>query len=147
MTTANKTTKKQYFEMIMAIEGVSEDIKDFCRKEIAILEKKNANRKPSKNQTANEEIKTKILEVLEDSEPMTCTEIMNTFNGEYSLNKIVALMTQLAGPAKDENRDATKVYPVRRIPDGKKMTFALNTEGIEGQEKCGRWGSPPKTAN
>ena len=132
MTTANKTTKKQYFEMIMAIEGVSEDIKDFCRKEIAILEKKNANRKPSKNQTANEEIKTKILDVLEDSEPMTCTEIMNTFNGEYSLNKIVALMTQLAGPAKDENRDATKVYPVRRIPDGKKMTFALNAEGIEG---------------
>ena len=133
MTTTNKTTKKQYFEMIMAIEGVSEDIKDFCRKEIAILEKKSAKRKPSKNQTANEEIKAKILDVLEDSKPMTCTEIMTAFNGEYSLNKIVALMTQLAGPAKDENRDATKVYLVRRIPDGKKMTFALNTEGIEGQ--------------
>ena len=132
MTTTNKTTKKQYFEMIMAIEGVSEDIKDFCRKEIAILEKKNANRKPSKNQTANEEIKTKILDVLEGSKPMTCTEIMTAFNGEYSLNKIVALMTQLAGPAKAENRDATKVYDVLRIPDGKKMTFALNTEGIEG---------------
>ena len=133
MTTTNKTTKKQYFEMIMAIEGVSEDIKDFCAKEIAILDKKNANRKPSKNQTTNEEIKTKILDMLEDSEPMTCTEIMTAFNGEYSLNKIVALMIQLAGPAKDENRDATKVYAVRRIPDGKKMTFVLNTEGIEGQ--------------
>ena len=132
MTTTNKTTKKQYFEMIMAIEGVSEDIKDFCRKEIAILDKKNANRKPSKNQTENAEIKNMILDLLEDSKPMTCTEIMNAFNGEYSLNKIVALMTQLAGPAKDENRDATKVYPVRRIPDGKKMTFALNTEFIEG---------------
>ena len=132
MTTTNKTTKKQYFEMIMAIEGVSEDIKDFCAKEIAILDKKNANRKPSKNQTTNEEIKTKILDMLEDSEPMTCTEIMTAFNGEYSLNKIVALMIQLAGPAKDENRDATKVYAVRRIPDGKKMTFVLNTEGIEG---------------
>ena len=132
MTTTNKTTKKQYFEMIMAIEGVSEDIKDFCRKEIAILNKKNANRKPSKNQTENAEIKNMILDLLEDSKPMTCTEIMNAFNGEYSLNKIVALMTQLAGPAKDENRDATKVYPVRRIPDGKKMTFALNIEGIEG---------------
>ena len=133
MTTTNKTTKKQYFEMIMAIEGVSEDIKDFCAKEIATLEKKNANRKPSKNQTANEEIKTEILDLLEGAEPMTCTEIMNSFEGKYSLNKIVALMTQLAGPAKDENRDATKVYAVRRIPDGKKMTFALNTEGIEGQ--------------
>ena len=132
MTTTNKTTKKQYFEMIMAIEGVSEDIKDFCRKEIAILDKKNANRKPSKNQTENAEIKNMILDLLEDSQPMTCTEIMNAFNGEYSLNKIVALMTQLAGPAKDENRDANKVYPVRRIPDGKKMTFALNTDGIEG---------------
>ena len=132
MTTTNKTTKKQYFEMIMAIEGVSEDIKDFCRKEIAILEKKNANRKPSKNQTANEEIKTKILEVLEDSEPMTCTEIMNAFNGEYSLNKIVALMPQLAGPAKEENRLPSMVYKVRRIPAGKKMTFALNTEDIAG---------------
>ena len=132
MTTTNKTTKKQYFEMIMAIEGVSEDIKDFCRKEIAILNKKSANRKPSKNQTENAEIKNMILDLLEDSQPMTCTEIMNAFNGEYSLNKIVALMTQLAGPAKDENRDTTKVYPVRRIPDGKKMTFALNAEGIEG---------------
>ena len=132
MTTTNKTTKKQYFEMIMAIEGVSEDIKDFCRKEIAILNKKSANRKPSKNQTENAEIKNMILDLLEDSQPMTCTEIMNAFDGQYSLNKIVALMTQLAGPAKDENRDATKVYPVRRIPDGKKMTFALNAEGIEG---------------
>ena len=132
MTTTNKTTKKQYFEMIMAIEGVSEDIKDFCRKEIAILNKKSANRKPSKNQTANEEIKTKILDVLEDSRPMTCTEIMNAFNGEYSLNKIVALMTQLAGPAKEENRLPSMVYKVRRIPDGKKMTFALNTEDIAG---------------
>ena len=132
MTTTNKTTKKQYFEMIMAIEGVSEDIKDFCRKEIAILNKKSANRKPSKNQTENAEIKNMILDLLEDSQPMTCTEIMNAFNGEYSLNKIVALMTQLAGPAKDENRDANKVYPVRRIPDGKKMTFALNTEDIAG---------------
>ena len=130
--TTNKTTKKQYFEMIMAIEGVSEDIKDFCRKEIAILDKKNANRKPSKNQTENAEIKNMILDLLEDSKPMTCTEIMNAFNGEYSLNKIVALMTQLAGPAKEENRDANKVYPVRRIPDGKKMTFALNTEDIAG---------------
>ena len=132
MTTTNKTTKKQYFEMIMAIEGVSEDIKDFCRKEIATLEKKNANRKPSKNQTANEEIKTKILDVLEDSEPMTCTEIMNTFNGEYSLNKIVALMTQLAGTAKEENRLQSMVYKVSRIQDGKKMTLALNTEDIAG---------------
>lgn len=132
MTTTNKTTKKQYFEMIMAIEGVSEDIKDFCRKEIATLEKKNANRKPSKNQTENEEIKIEILGVLDGSKPMTCTEIMNAFEGKYSLNKIVALMTQLAGPAKAENRDATKVYDVLRIPDGKKITFALNTEGIEG---------------
>ena len=119
MTTTNKTTKKQYFEMIMAIEGVSEDIKDFCRKEIAILNKKNANRKPSKNQTENAEIKNMILDLLEDSQPMTCTEIMNAFNGEYSLNKIVALMTQLAGPAKEENRLPSMVYKVRRISDGK----------------------------
>ena len=132
MTTTNKTTKKQYFEMIMAIEGVSEDIKDFCRKEIAILNKKNANRKPSKNQTENAEIKNMILDLLEDSQPMTCTEIMNAFNGEYSLNKIVALMTQLAGPAKEENRLPSMVYKVRRIPAGKKMTFALNTEDIAG---------------
>ena len=132
MTTTNKTTKKQYFEMIMAIEGVSEDIKDFCRKEIAILDKKNANRKPSKNQTENAEIKNMILDLLEDSQPMTCTEIMNAFNGEYSLNKIVALMTQLAGPAKEENRLPSMVYKVRRIPAGKKMTFALNTEDIAG---------------
>ena len=133
MTTTNKTTKKQYFEMIMAIEGVSEDIKDFCRKEIAILNKKNANRKPSKNQTENAEIKNMILDLLEDSQPMTCTEIMNAFNGEYSLNKIVALMTQLAGPAKEENRLPSMVYKVRRIPDGKKMAVALNTEDIAGQ--------------
>ena len=122
MTTANKTTKKQYFEMIMAIEGVSEDIKDFCRKEIAILEKKNANRKPSKNQTANEEIKAEILEFLEGSDGNTCTEIKNGLSGDYSLNKIVALMTQLSGGAKP--KDGVE-YPVVRFSEGKVVKFRL----------------------
>ena len=129
-----KITQKEMFNEVIALATANgrEDIVKFAEERIAALDKKSVNRKPSKNQTANEEIKAEILDLLEGAEPMTCTEIMNSFEGKYSLNKIVALMTQLAGSAKDENRDATKIYAVRRIPDGKKMTFALNTEGIEG---------------
>ena len=70
-----KITQKDMFNEVIALATANgrEDIVKFAKERIAALDKKSANRKPSKNQTANEEIKAEILEFLEGSEGNTCT--------------------------------------------------------------------------
>ena len=119
-----KITQKDMFNEVIALATANgrEDIVKFAEERIAALDKKSANRKPSKNQTANEEIKAEILEFLEGSEGNTCTEIKDGLSGDYSLNKIVALMTQLSGGAKP--KDGVE-YPVVRFSEGKVVKFRL----------------------
>ena len=56
-----KITQKDMFNEVIALASANgrEDIVKFAEERIAALDKKSANRKPSKNQTANEEIKAK----------------------------------------------------------------------------------------
>lgn len=119
-----KKTQKDMFNEVIALATANgrEDIVKFAEERIAALDKKSANRKPSKNQTANEEIKAEILEFLEGSDGNTCTEIKDGLSGDYSLNKIVALMTQLSGGAKP--KDGVE-YPVVRFSEGKVVKFRL----------------------
>lgn len=126
-----KTTKKQYFEMIMAIEGISDEIREFCSHEIELLAKKSGSRKQSKGQIENENIKAEILELLADNVPRTCTEIRVALDDKYTQNKVVALMTQLAGSVDPAKRDPSKVYPVVREVDGKRITFRLAEAEVE----------------
>lgn len=113
-----KKTKRMFYNEIMAVEGISEEIKDFCKAEIALLDKKNANRKPTKVQEQNEVYKAEILEVLKASgSALTASEIrkastMLTDAGE--VQKISALVKQLI--------DSGEVV---KTTDGKKSVFSL----------------------
>ena len=92
-------TKKDYFKALLAIEEVkaNENYVAFINHEIELLEKKNGNRKPTKTQEENENIKEFILEVA--VQPMTITEIMKAIqpNVEIELTnqKISALANKL----------------------------------------------------
>ena len=127
-----KKTKREFYNEIMAIEGASEEIKDFCKAEIALLDKKNANRKPSKVQEANEGYKTTILEVLKGTNAetaMTVSEIRKaneelTAAGE--VQKISALVKQLV--------DAGLVI---KAPNGKKSTFYIAPTEEDDEENDG----------
>ena len=72
--------KMTYVDAIeVAIKAVGEgEVADKLEALKASIQKRNASdRKPTKTQKANEEIKTAILEFLSDGEKYTVTEIMN----------------------------------------------------------------------
>lgn len=97
--TNTKMTKKDYFKALLAIEEVkaNENYVAFINHEIELLEKKNGNRKPTKTQEENENIKEFILEVA--VQPMTITEIMKAIQlsvgVELTNQKISALANKL----------------------------------------------------
>ena len=93
-----KVTKREMFEQIMGIEGVTPEIVEFCEHEIELLNRKRTSeRKPTKTQIENEGYKTAILAILEKAEkPMTISEIMQGEGLEGLKNqRVSAIVTQL----------------------------------------------------
>ena len=67
----------------------------------AQMAKKKGSSKPTKTQLENEKVKDEILEVLAGAEEgMTCGEITKALEGEYTSQKISALLRQLVGAKK-----------------------------------------------
>lgn len=67
---------------------------EFLQSRADLVAKKNATRKPTKAQSENEDIKAKILEVMEDGVSYTVTDIMKKV-GLESNQKTSALVRQL----------------------------------------------------
>lgn len=65
----------------------------------AQIAKKKGSSKPTKTQVENENIKAEILDVLTD-EGMTVKEILGLLEGDYSSQKISALLRQLVAAEK-----------------------------------------------
>lgn len=93
---AKKMTIVEQYEVIIAkAKGVlSEDEVKFLEERAELHAKKNASRKPTKAQAENEEIKAKILEVMESGKAYTVTEIQKAV-GLESNQKASALIRQL----------------------------------------------------
>lgn len=67
----------------------------------AQMAKKKGSSKPTKTQLENEKVKEEILSVLlQGEEGMTCGEITKALEGEYTSQKISALLRQLVGAKK-----------------------------------------------
>ena len=97
-TTTKKITKREKFEMLMALSEVKENpiLSEFIERELELLAKKNsAEKKPTAQQAENEAIKETILENL--TSRMTISEMQKSIPdlAEYSNQKISALMRQL----------------------------------------------------
>lgn len=98
---ANKITKKDRFNQLLSIAEVSnnEELTAFIKHELELLEKKNsADRKPTKAQVENEELKTLIYDSLSAQEkPVTISELQSAVVevGEMSNQKVSALIRQL----------------------------------------------------
>lgn len=89
------TIVEQYEAIISKIEGVvSQDEIAFLKERAEMVAKKNATRKPTKAQAENEDLKAKILEVMEDGVSYTVTDIMKKV-GLESNQKTSALVRQL----------------------------------------------------
>ena len=123
---ANKVTKKDRFNQLLAIEEVknNEGLVEFINHEIELLDKKASNKKATKNQEENVGIKAEILNTLSEV-GVTVTDLMakSEVLGQYQNQKITALLKQL----KDEGK-VVKTY------DKKKAYFALPSEEVEEVE-------------
>ena len=93
-----KMTKRDYFTAILEKYPLTADEKAFVEHELELLVKKNASdRKPTAQQTANEGIKTAILEGMTPNRLYTVTEIQKEIPecAELSNQKVTALIRQL----------------------------------------------------
>ena len=93
-----KMTKRDYFTAILEKYPLTADEKAFVEHELDLLAKKNASdKKPTAQQTANEGIKTAILEGMTPNRLYTVTEIQKEIPecAELSNQKVSALIRQL----------------------------------------------------
>ena len=95
-----KMTKRERFESLLKLSQVQADpgMVEFINHELELLAKKNASdRKPTAQQTANEGIKTAILDGMTSGRFYTVTEIQKEIPecAELSNQKVSALIRQL----------------------------------------------------
>ena len=93
---AKKMTIVEMYEKVIekAKDVLSDEEIKFLEERAEMHSKKNANRKPTKAQEENEEIKAKILEVMEVGKSYTVTDIQKAV-GLESNQKASALIRQL----------------------------------------------------
>lgn len=112
-----KTVVEQLNEVKeLCAENGRDDLADFVASRIAIETKKANNRKPTKTQLANVELKKKIVEILRQAEtPLTATEILNKAPETFEkVQKVTALVTALATAGE-----------IKKVVDKKHTTYTV----------------------
>ena len=117
--TNKKFTKRDRFNALLSIPAVQADpgLVDFINHELELLAKKNsADKKPTAQQTANEAIKSAIVEAMEANRLYTVTEIQKSVDecADLSNQRVSALLRQL----KDDG-------VIVRTEDKRKAYFSL----------------------
>lgn len=97
-----KLTKKDYYNMLLNLDAVkeSEELTSFIEHELELLESKSANRKPTKTQTENDQLRKNILDAMEENRMYTISQIIECTpslkNHEtMTPQRVSALVTQL----------------------------------------------------
>ena len=115
---ANKKTLKDYFNEIITLaeENGRDDLVEFAKGRIEVLNKKTENRKPSKTDEVNAHIKEVIVDTLGGVEKATVSELikLNDELRELSNQKVSALLRQLVETGK-----------VEKFVDKKKSYFSI----------------------
>lgn len=80
-TSARRTTKREYYNILLGIEAVNSnpDLVAFIENEIDLLNKKSnssSDKKPTARQSENAGLKEAILNYLRQNDPATITELM-----------------------------------------------------------------------
>ena len=113
-----KITKREKFEMLLAMESVksNEMLVEFIEHEIELLARKNGSeKKPTAQQTANAEIQKAILESMEVGERYTITELIKTVPAcaELTNQRVSALVRQLMPTYIERVEDKKRAYFVK----------------------------------
>ena len=119
-----KLTNVVALEMVLAMEEVksNQELVEKLTKMKEQFEKKNnsgtGSKKLTKTQIKNEEIKAQILEVM-TSEPITIKELQTDLYslGEYTNQKLSALLKQLVGENKVERVEEKRIAKFKKVVD------------------------------
>ena len=106
-------TKKEMFVAIRDAVADNEEMVTFLNKEIALLEKKSNNRKPTKTQTENEKYRAQLLDYLREVQTIkTIKEMQTEIPGfsELKVQRITPMLTALINEGK-----VTRNY-VKKVP-------------------------------
>lgn len=113
MANVKKMTKREYFEQIKSKYALTEDEIAFVNHELELLGRKSSGeRKPSARQLENEDIKSAILEGMEDGVWYTITAIIKNVPAcaEMTNQKVSALIRQMIGSTVERTEDKRKAY-------------------------------------
>jgi hypothetical protein len=114
MENQKKMTKAQMFKQIMDTYPLTSAEKEFIQHEMELLAKKNsAEKKPTAQQTANEGIKSAIVDGMESGKAYTITDIIKSVPvcADLTNQRVSALMRQLVeSGAVVRTEDKRKAY-------------------------------------
>ena len=116
MANSQKLTKAQKYAMLKAIPSVAENsiLVEFIEHEMELLAKKNsAEKKPTAQQTANEGIKSAILEGMEVGKRYTITDLIKSIPAcsDLTNQRVSNLVRQLISEGKVERvEEKRKAY-------------------------------------
>ena len=131
-------TQREFFNAVIAA-NISTEMNDYAQGLIDKLDKKNENRKPTKTQKANADLKTEIYDYMTENpnRAFTAKELADKYTTpeeEIATQKISALMAQLVKTgtvtvfkAKDTKKNKVNWYQVVRTDE--------EVEGTEGEEE------------
>ena len=113
--TNKKITKRDRFNALLNIAEVkaNPDMVAFIEHELELLAKKNsADKKPTAQQTANEGIKSAILDGMEDNRLYTITELQKSIPecAELSNQRVSAIVRQMVGVTVERVEEKRKAY-------------------------------------
>ena len=131
-------TNREFYQAVINA-NINEDMNAYAQSLIEKLDKKNENRKPTKNQQANAEYKDDIRENLADGEIHTTKMVTDYLNDKYpdltnplTTQKISALMGQLAKSGELEIIDKFKDTKGNRVK-GYRLITAETVEETEDE--------------
>lgn len=103
-------TQREFMNAVIAIEGISEEVKAHAENEIAKLDARNAKRAstPSKTQKENAPLIEAVRQYLENAdEPMCSAEIAEAL--EMTSNKVAALIKSIEVEVSEKKFNKRKV--------------------------------------
>ena len=113
MTNSKKMTKADYFKQIMANYPLTDEEKAFVEHELELLSRKNsAEKKPTAQQVANDNLKVVIYNAMESRKLYTITDLIKTIPecSEMTNQKVSALVRQMMPDLVERIEDKRKAY-------------------------------------
>ena len=115
MAQTTKITKAMRFEELKSYVEGNEELTAFLDNEIALIKKKNENRKPTEKQEENAKLAEEVYQVLAEADkPLTIKDITKAKEewNDFSSQRVVQLLKKLGDRVTKEYDKKTPVYKV-----------------------------------